>query len=467
MTLRTAYNAFTNVTGAIDRAASAAARLGMDVAGGNGPGAPWHAQLRPASFRGVPFAVIASNAEFGRRVAVHEYPYRDTVWVEDLGRGPRRYSLTGFLMEDSQVYGGGPLLTQRDRLQRAVEGAGEGELVHPSLGRKSVALLRFREVQRHEGGRVIEVAFQFVEAGRLLYPAASADKTKAVTDAADSLGLAAVADFVKKAVTYLQRGVSFVRDLVGTVSRYARLVMKLVDDATNLYNAVRDLPGSFGRFLRSFRRSDRPGSTMTALKASTAARRSATMKAGASAQAAAASTTVATAPVTAAAIQAHVSAVAAAIPSPVDRLRLLRAIATAETPSTPGGALVAALYRRAAIAELARAAASFVPASADEALALRDSLTALIEAEALLAGDQGDDATYAALRRLRAAVSDDLTERGASIARLVLVSSAVPTPSLVLAQRLYQDAARADELVDRARPVHPAFMPTTFQALAD
>ena len=30
-------------------------------------------------------------------VAVHEYPYRDTVWVEDLGRSARKFTLRGFL----------------------------------------------------------------------------------------------------------------------------------------------------------------------------------------------------------------------------------------------------------------------------------------------------------------------------------------------------------------------------------
>lgn len=463
MTVRSAYSALTSN---IDRATSAAARLGMDLAGGNGPGAPWHAQLRPASFRGVPFGVIASDAQFGRRVAVHEYPYRDSVWVEDLGRGPRRYSLTGFLVEDSQVYGGGAVLTQRDRMQRAVEAAGEGELVHPSLGRKSVALLRFREVQRHEGGRVVEIAFQFVEAGRLLYPGSTNDTTKAIKDAADKLGLAAAADFIKKVGALIQRGAAIIRQVVGTVSFYVRMVLRFVDDATNLYNAVRDLPGSFGRFLKAFG-FGRSGATLTALKASTASNRAAVAKAGVAATTAAAAMTASSVADTATAIQVHVAAAAAAIAAPADRLRLLQAVATTEDRSSPASAAVTGLYRRVAIAEMARAAADYAPTSHDDAVATRDRLVSVMDAEILRAGNEGDDATYNALRSLRAAVVADLTERGASLSRLVLVTSAAPMPSLVMAQRLYQDAGRGDELVERVNPIHPAFMPTSFQALAE
>ena len=48
----------------------------------------WADRLHAASFRGVPFAVISGESQSGRRQAVHEYPMRDQVWVEDLGQEP-------------------------------------------------------------------------------------------------------------------------------------------------------------------------------------------------------------------------------------------------------------------------------------------------------------------------------------------------------------------------------------------
>ena len=41
--------------------------------------------LLPASWRGVPFHGLSGELRFGRRPVVHEYPFRDSVWVEDLG----------------------------------------------------------------------------------------------------------------------------------------------------------------------------------------------------------------------------------------------------------------------------------------------------------------------------------------------------------------------------------------------
>jgi prophage DNA circulation protein len=48
----------------------------------------WAANLQPASWRGVPFAVEVDTYRGGRRIALHEYPYRDDPWLEDTGRRP-------------------------------------------------------------------------------------------------------------------------------------------------------------------------------------------------------------------------------------------------------------------------------------------------------------------------------------------------------------------------------------------
>ena len=46
----------------------------------------WREDLRPASFRGVPFLVDESHVVIGRRVVLHEYPLRDKPYAEDLGK---------------------------------------------------------------------------------------------------------------------------------------------------------------------------------------------------------------------------------------------------------------------------------------------------------------------------------------------------------------------------------------------
>lgn len=128
-------------------------------------------------------------------------------------------------------------------------------------------------------------------------------------------------------------------------------------------------------------------------------------------------------------------------------------------------AAMAAACRRAALTAMARAAAASTPASYDEAVALRDQLCALLEAEELVAGDMGDDASLAALRTLRGAVQQDLTRRAGDLAALRPVSVPGPLPALVHAYRLYRDIDRAEQLAAYAQAEDLNFMPPSFQAL--
>ena len=168
----------------------------------------------------------------------------------------------------------------------------------------------------------------------------------------------------------------------------------------------------------------------------------------------------------------------AAIPNPADQLRLLTVLAgyspAVPTATAPIGlavatvqTAVAALIRRAALAALVRAAAAYQPTSYDDAVAQIDALTALFDSEAVIAADAGDSASYTVLRGLRTAVTADLIARGAGLPRLTTIANPAALPSLVLAYQLYGDATRSDDLIARADPVNPMFMPVSFVALSN
>lgn len=167
-----------------------------------------------------------------------------------------------------------------------------------------------------------------------------------------------------------------------------------------------------------------------------------------------------------AAMQALVAGVADTAADPSDAVRMLVALATA--PATEGGSgALDALARRAALASLGRASASVQPRSYDEAQALRTAACGLLADEEIVAADAGEDAVAAALRALRGAVDRDLSRRGASLSPLRQVALRASLPALVVAQRLYGDAARADELIGMAGdPPNPVFMPERFRGLA-
>lgn len=179
----------------------------------------------------------------------------------------------------------------------------------------------------------------------------------------------------------------------------------------------------------------------------------------------------------AASAQALAASVLASANDPADALRLLIKLADftpVPLPSTApiGMAIQTAqtasgdLFRRAAVVALARASATYQPSSYNDAIRVRDTVFDLLADEALIAADQGEDATYEALRALQMAVVQDLTARGANLATIETYNLQRALPAIVLAQRLYRDAARADELTLQADPIHPAFMPGQFQALS-
>ena len=154
----------------------------------------WFDDLQSASWRGLPFAVTADPTRAGRRIALHEYPYRDAqpVWPEDTGRGPRGFNVTGFLIGDD-------VIAQRRRMTDAADQqSGAGELVHPQYGAMQVVLLGFSCGARADQGRMVEVQFEFIEAGAQVYPESNADTGAQVDAAATVAQGAAAADYANR-----------------------------------------------------------------------------------------------------------------------------------------------------------------------------------------------------------------------------------------------------------------------------
>jgi prophage DNA circulation protein len=123
-------------------------------------------KLRPASFRGVPFGVLESETEGGRRTQVYEFPEKDVPYVEDLGKKARVYNITAFvcgtLVSD--------YMDQRDNLTDALEQEGPGTLVHPYLGELSLQVMTFRVRETKDDGGMASFSITFSETGDILYP---------------------------------------------------------------------------------------------------------------------------------------------------------------------------------------------------------------------------------------------------------------------------------------------------------
>ncbi|WP_063899709.1 DNA circularization protein [Burkholderia stagnalis] len=468
-----------SVTGSILSASSALSSLATTLSGGS-----WQEALRTASFGGVPFAVEALRTSGGRRVSVHSYPFRDEVWVEDIGKLARKFDVRGFLVENSLIYGGGGVAGQRKRLLAVAETAGGQTLVHPTLGTVTnvVCISPIEFVERADLGRVFEFSMTLVKGGARIYPNASMSTVDAVTSSALGLALAALADFASTVADAITLGTSIVNQAIATVTKWVGIVNSVIADVKRLTGAVSSLSGSYGRYAgggnRGYVRSNAAASsaaTVASLLSQSVTARQAVATAGIALTAAASS--VSDTASFAGAASSVASAVAASASDPADAMRMLSAMAEFSpndptTSSVIGDAMATmqtacgALLRRTAIAELATVSTTYQPSSSDDAVAVRDQIASLIDAETTTAGDAGDDASYDALRTLRQSVVSDFAARGAKLASTQAYTFGSGLPSLVLANRLYRDPSRADELVSQADPIHPAFMPTSFSALS-
>lgn len=203
----------------------------------------WAEQLRPASFRGIPFKVKGSTGGFGRNLAVHEYYGKDTIWAEDTGRGMRKMGISGFLIGDD-------VIQQREKFITAAETKGEGTLIHPTLGELQVSIPAngFQPQEKWDKGRYIAFSLNFIEAGKRQFPAKKINTGANVLAIADEAEEMTIESFVKKARDALKYGVSVIRDVTNQVNYWTGTAQRLVNDATNIKNMVSTLAGSYGRY---------------------------------------------------------------------------------------------------------------------------------------------------------------------------------------------------------------------------
>lgn len=412
----------------------------------------WRANLLPASFRGATFRVLDHEFITGRRVAVHEFPLRDTVETEDLGRVARRFRIGGYII-------GPDYWAERDAFLAACEQGDEpGRLVHPYLGEWQVRCegVTLREVARD--GNIAILDCVFVEAGPDAAPQPSRVATipRVLAQARRVLSLArsafALTYGVKDLGGFIRAGASSWLNGLGETLAARWLGLPGLDleqvraeisglgaptpaelDAPDElvvapFGALAALDPGAGLLASGADAEDRPGSAAATSRAE-----------GAS-------------------------------PATWTADLLLEFGAYAGAPAEAGAdvlalrdaanrAALAALCRDAAVASACQVLAGTAWPSADAAAAARDRIADAILARMDQAAEAGADALYQGWRALLAAVTEDLAERGTRLPRLVPYAVPAALPALALAQRLHQDARRADRLVALNAAPHPCFMP--------
>ncbi|CNE87004.1 DNA circularization protein [Yersinia mollaretii] len=446
----------------------------------------WSEHLHQASFRGVPFVIDKSASNFGRRQVVHSYPYRDTSYIEDMGRSARTLLLTGFLVQNSQIYTAPDVMTQRDSLIAACEMPGAGTLVHPTLGEMMVSVTdsALKIDENSANGRVFAFTLTVVESGlRAFAITGAAEMGASIQSSWLGLSAKAVAGFISTVKGEMRSATQAIKTLKNTAAFWGRMVANTTNEASNLGNALRSTLGRnrYGRFNHGTVGGSSSGVTAVVSQQSDTdnlpaliAQRLALTVEGQAAIDAAIEALLSASSIDgyAGKVLALVNALLASGISTLDIIRLMENLTAIRDDrflanSSDVAVMDAShhLMMTLCAGGMVSAAAQYQPESYDDAVAVLGRVCAVIDDTALAAADRGNDETYSALMLMRESIVALLQQAGANLSRIGEVSFNRSLPALMLANRLYQDALRGDGLVKMANPIHPAFMPVRFKAL--
>jgi prophage DNA circulation protein len=432
--------------------------------------------LQHAAFRGVPFSVIGAEVRKGRKGATHNYPFRDGAMREDMGRAARIYAFTGYLIGDLAP-------AMQLLLDNALETQGPGLLLHPTLGAVQVSLLSAATSVSRDAMRVISIRMEFMEQEPQSVVSMVISTALSVLAAASTAITGLGASLGGVAGPAADPGGSPVLEGVTVASAFVDSCIGSAGDTTALTSMAAGLPPpdnytEYGRYAAG-NATVGLGSAVTVqtLQTQIALQRAAVAAAGANVVSVCGTLSSSTGGAVTAALSTLTEAVRLTMTDPGDQVRVLLLLATFSYADSfvldyIGARMavvrnaVAAACRRVALMSLANASAAYQPLSYQDAYTVRSEIAAALDVEILAAGDAGDDDAYDALRNVRVLIIQDLTTRGATLPQVETVSFGASLPSLVIAQMLYKDATRSDQITNEAMAPHPAFCPSTFQALA-
>lgn len=423
----------------------------------------WRDDIRKgtASFRGVPFKTEETEQQVGRRNVTHQFPDRDKPYAEDLGKQADQFVVTGYVI-------GEDYLQQRDALIAALQAKGPGELRHPRFGVRDVVVIGHVSIKEsHREGGIARFTITFGESGRNVFPAATEDTTRTVEAAATRVDDIAQAQYAKAlsvagpaqvALSAINRVKSTLNSVLATVRQVTSLsaLGQIVGAVRQVMGRVAELirtPVLLAQEMRSLRDQlldgvHRPVAAIQEFHAVFDAhpRPTSSAPAGSTRDRIYRNAVAHSDFVRAIALTTQARLVSIAID---DAAQPLPPAPLATTTTTPAGATApVATYV---------APADPVITTAPAAQALRDDLLAQIDHELEVNAPQPEQA--AALLQLRAAVARDVSARAEQLRQVGSFTPAVTLPVLALAQRIYQDATRAPELMARNAIRHPAFVP--------
>jgi Mu-like prophage DNA circulation protein len=390
----------------------------------------WKEQLQPASFRGVKFKVDSAEMRFGRRNQVHEYPMRDDPFSEDLGRRAREYSFNAYILGDNYF-------KDRDALIKAIEGdKSPGTLIHPSLGSKTVVPKDCTVGFSNKEGGIETFTLTFSEAGEKKFPTSGFNLKSLVGLKADGL-LSAATGYLEKVYNV----VDFIDDVANQATGLLNSFTDIVDNAVGLATGlVEPFYSSFKTVLSTFK-----GTIGSFIPSGSSVGGN---------------------------VEEVLTSLTKIFPSQKDVIRAHARVLTyggsfkVVTQTTPTRVQTAknqdvmiATVRAIALSQIAVAVSNYEFPSKQDAVKQRDAAVELFDQEILSAGDTGKDEIFRGLIDLQSAMIAEVNKRSIALPNLRIIRNGDDVPALYLANKLYDDADRDQEIVDRNHVRNPLFVP--------
>jgi prophage DNA circulation protein len=382
----------------------------------------WRDTLGPASFRGAAFFVPTVERGGGRRLVLHEYPFRDQPFAEDLGQKARTFPVEGYVIGEDYI-------TARDALLDALEAQGSGQLTLPYQGSRNVAVGNFRVRETDDEGGMARFQIEFVETPvNPIEPSNAVDGSGAVIDSASiargSIGVEFLGNFqpgvfVASAERSLNAFGDSVLSVVRTVPMEAQALAQLHQAVTSLQANVAELVAEPTALLESVTELfDQFESRPLCL------------------------------------------GVYSYVPGPVpvgttpDRVQELLNFNSLQQ-----------VIQRLAVIRGSELILQEDFTNFQEAVSARESLTDLVDQQAEVVADD----TYPAMVQLRASLVAAVPGSNSDLPNLITFTPITTLPSLLVAFRLYGDVERELDLVARNDVSNPAFVQgnVTLEILSD
>ncbi|MDD9911661.1 MAG: DNA circularization N-terminal domain-containing protein [Alphaproteobacteria bacterium] len=392
----------------------------------------WLNSLQKASFRGVSFEIDSATLEGGRRLVEHEFPFQDKPEYEDLGRKAKPIVIEGLVIGDDYF-------PKRDALEKALEQKGSGQLVHPYRGTLQVVVDSYRLSETTNEGGMARFSMTFKLAEDNTNSLVISDNKQVLIDRSNTALTAFEQDFIKD--FSVDKQPAFVSQSAETMLDDA---LELVDKASSLASGAPSPPALLGYKLNEL-----------GLINKTLIQSPADLSGS---------------------LQDVLADLVGVFINPKDQVQALKLFSKFGdlwrniSPTTPSRkqeqtnqTSFQSFVKRVALMEEAKASSSLQPESTRHAATIRDDLIQRLQAEKVLAADNGQDSSYHALTDVIVAVNKHLTSLAGELPQVIQIESTITQPALVLAHRFYGDdlslvEGKAADIIQRNSIRHPGFV---------